>query len=108
MNKETHDALCALKYHARPEQTQAIQTIQKALDEKSQMVNVTTKTYEDRIVQTIDICGEVSYRIARISAKQMDESMRARLLELGWLPPEEVEKLRNLPWRQVGEDDGVK
>lgn len=94
MDKATFDALCELKYHSRPDQSQALLQIQKALDAKPTVVTVSTKTYDDRVVQTLDVLGEVTYRIAQVGAKQMDDAIRARLIELGWLPPEEAEKLR--------------
>lgn len=64
------------------------------------MMRVGTVLTDTGVLQTRDICGEVTHHFAAVCAKQMDEKLRERLLELGWMPPEEAQKLRNLRWTQ--------
>ncbi len=108
MDKKTHDAWCALRHSATPEQFNALRDLQEGFENlsKQSVVTLSTVTEEDRILQKLDVMGEVSFRVAMIGARDMDKAIRARLIELGWLPPEEAEKLRNLRWTQgeVGEE----
>ena len=101
MDKATFDALCALKYHATTSQlSEAVLTIQSALNAPAPTMSVSTTATEEGIWQKRDVMGEVTYSFASVCAKQMDDAIRARLLELGWLPPEEAQKLRDLRWQQ--------
>lgn len=52
-------------------------------------IGVITQLTETGVKQSIDFMGEVTTRIANVSAKQMDAGIREKLIELGWTPPGE-------------------
>jgi len=97
MDKKTHDAWCALRHSATPEQFNALRDLQEGFEKlsKQSVVTLSTVTEEDRIIQKLDVLGEVSFRVAQIGARDMDKAIRDRLIQMGWLPPEDVQKLRD-------------
>ena len=54
-------------------------------------ITVRTGTLADgRIFQEIeDVHGEIMRKVADVAAMQLDEAVRAKLISLGWTPPEE-------------------
>lgn len=55
----------------------------------SDKLTVSTHLTERGVVQTRDICGTVSHYYVDLCAAQMDEAIKAKLIELGWTPPKE-------------------
>lgn len=55
------------------------------------MITVRTGELTDgRIFQEIeDVHGGIVRKVADVAAMQLDEAVRAKLIELGWTPPEE-------------------
>ncbi|HED4877229.1 TPA: hypothetical protein R4K21_003047 [Stenotrophomonas maltophilia] len=47
----------------------------------------TVLTDDYRVVQTLDVFGEASRRVANVAAMQMDQGIREQLIRLGWTPP---------------------
>lgn len=47
----------------------------------------TVLTDDYRVVQTLDVFGHASRRVADVAAMQMDQGIREQLIRLGWTPP---------------------
>lgn len=72
-------------------------------DTKYPALKVSTSPTPQGILQTRDVMGDVTHHFVQLCAKQMDDAIRARILELGWLPPEEAQKLRALAFGESEE-----
>lgn len=54
----------------------------------SHLMRVDTVLTDDyRVIQTVDIFGEASRRVANVAVLQMDAGVREQLIRLGWTPP---------------------
>lgn len=51
----------------------------------------TVLTDDYRVVQTLDVFGHASRRVANVAAMQMDQGIREQLIRLGWTPPADGE-----------------
>lgn len=60
----------------------------KNLGERQLRVD-TVLTDDYRVVQTLDVFGHASRRVANVAAMQMDQGIREQLIRLGWTPPAE-------------------
>lgn len=58
----------------------------KNLGERQLRVD-TVLTDDYRVVQTLDVFGHASRRVANVGAMQMDQGIREQLIRLGWTPP---------------------
>ncbi|HHA2942815.1 hypothetical protein [Stenotrophomonas maltophilia] len=58
----------------------------KNLGERQLCVD-TVLTDDYRVVQTLDVFGHASRRVADVAAMQMDQAIRDQLIRLGWTPP---------------------
>ncbi|HIE4291645.1 hypothetical protein I5U69_17605 [Stenotrophomonas maltophilia] len=58
----------------------------KNLGERQLRVD-TVLTDDYRVVQTLDVFGHASRRVANVAAMQMDQGIREQLIRLGWTPP---------------------
>ncbi|KAK6697485.1 hypothetical protein SNK04_014057 [Fusarium graminearum] len=47
----------------------------------------TVLTDDYRVIQTLDVFGEVTKRVANVAAMQMEDGIREQLIRLGWTPP---------------------
>jgi hypothetical protein len=47
----------------------------------------TALTDDHKVIQTIDMAGELSRRVANVAAAQMETAFREQLMRLGWTPP---------------------
>lgn len=52
-------------------------------------ITVKTDLTEDgRVIQTLDMAGEVSKHVANVAAMQREAAFREQLIRMGWVPPE--------------------
>lgn len=52
-------------------------------------VQVSTSRQDGRVVQDIDMMGQLTRRVVDVAAQQWDEAVRAELIAQGWTPPPE-------------------
>lgn len=62
-------------------------------------LNVTLTDDFKVIEETTDFAGQIARRFADVRARALEDAVRTQLIALGWAPPEEVERLRELARR---------
>lgn len=66
------------------------------MNDKHELTVRTWLTDDHKVVQEI---GEMRRSIANVAAAQSEAKFREALIAMGWVPPEEAERLKDLVWR---------
>ena len=73
-----------------------------AMSDIPSTTKISTTITDAGFEQQTDICGRITREIVNVKALQYDEAFRAKLIELGWTPPEGSEHTERMAHARRG------